>query len=235
LKHIYPDLLKAYKLKYYFVSNFVPSIAKNLYDKYFLPELKNKAVLDLCSGFGGRFLGFWASKSCIEYVGIDPNPLLVDCYKNLCQWLELNFPDITKFKKFNFIQDCAECMDYTSLSYEKHFDIVFTSPPYFDLEIYGKEETQSCIKYPDFIRWKKEFLFEALYKSTFAVKNNGIIAINLKNITKRNGQCLELCESMILFMKSIEWHLNEIITMPVTKRPGKSKSSDENIYVFKKY
>ena len=64
-------LYKAQSSQNYTAANFRPSYARNLFDYYFLPEIKHKRVLDPCAGFGGRLLGFYTSETCDEYVGID--------------------------------------------------------------------------------------------------------------------------------------------------------------------
>lgn len=152
-------LYQAFTLKYNRVTNFPSLVAKNLYDYYFLPEVNNKRVLDFCSGYGGRFMGFYASKTCSEYVGIDPNSLLFDPYEKLESWINKNFNNPDKI--VTFIEGCAEEVDYSELG---KFDIIFTSPPYFNLEIYSEDETQSCNRYPKLAEWRDNFLFAVLDK-----------------------------------------------------------------------
>ena len=224
------SLLKAFGLKYYRVSNFPPLVARNLYDYYFLPEQSNKRVLDVCSGYGGRFMGFWASKTCSEYIGIDPNPHLVEPYHNLQSWMSTYFPNPNK--RVTFIENCAEDVDYSQIG---AFDIIFTSPPYFDLEIYAEDPKQSCHRYPQIESWRDNFLFKTLDKVILVLKPGGVLSINIKNSKKWK---LDLCAEMCSFIQSKGLQQMETLSLPLSKRPNqgtvKEGQSFEPIFVFKK-
>lgn len=224
------SLYKAYGLKYYRCSNFPPLAARNLYDYVFLPEVKNKRVLDFCSGYGGRFMGFWASTTCTEYVGIDPNPHLVKPYQELSNWIVTHFSSANIKKKFQFLQACAEEVDTSTLG---QFDIIFTSPPYFNLEVYTDDPHQSCHRYPQLEMWRDYFLFRAIDRLLPTLKPRGVFAINIKNSNKWK---IDLCQQMVDFIVSKGLRQKETITLPVAKRPGMGveKDSSEPIYVFVK-
>ena len=49
-----------------------------------------------------------------------------------------------------------EDVDYSK--YENHFDTIFTSPPYFNVEKYSDEDTQSYVRYKNIDSWNKNFL-----------------------------------------------------------------------------
>lgn len=117
--------------------NFPPNIAKYIYNKY-----GGERVLDFCAGFGGRLLGFWHS-NVKEYVGIDPNKKLK--HNEMISWLREN--DFYNKKKASIIYSSAEDVNYDELG---KFDLVFTSPPYFNSEIYSEDETQSLTRYPKY-------------------------------------------------------------------------------------
>ena len=222
-------MLRAFGMKFYKVGNFPCSIARTLYDYYLLPDKTNKRVLDFSSGFGGRLVGFWASNTCTEYVGIDPNPRLIEPYKKLVRYLKKNNP---RNKSIRLFHNCAERFNYDKVGM---FDIIFTSPPYFNLEIYGKEKTQSCNKYNTIDVWMKEFLFKSLKKSVAVLKKNGVLCINIKNNKQWMRKNIDICKSMK------EYIINELglvymdkLILPVMKRPGIKNKNDEPIYIFSK-
>ena len=62
-------------------------------------------------------------------------------------------------------------MDYTK--YENHFDSIFTSPPYFDVEKYSDEETQSYKRYTTIDSWNKNFLHKTIGKLIPTLKKDG--------------------------------------------------------------
>ena len=102
-------------------------------------------VLDPCAGFGGRLLGFLASKKGGDYIGVDPNTALIPCYRDLTERVRRYSPEVAKRKAFRMVVGCAETVDWPHESGHKpgSVDIVLTSPPYFDTERYTNEPTQS--------------------------------------------------------------------------------------------
>lgn len=231
------NLIRAFGLSYYKVGNFPAVAARNLYDYHLslnLPD-SNLRVLDFCSGFGGRLVGFWASKKCSHYVGIDPNPRLIQPYLNLINWLKSHSQN-SKF--VTMISDCAEEVTYQNIKYEDGssvqdhpFDIIFTSPPYFNLETYGIENTQSSIRYPEISLWRDQFLFKTLCKVVQVLKPGGILAINIKDSPQWN---LPLSQQMVTFIQSLGLVPRETLQLKLSKRPGATSESTEPIFVFTK-
>ena len=64
-------------------------------------------------------------------------------------------------KNESIIRQCVEDVDYSELGI---FDFIFTSPPYFNTEIYTDDPTQSSSRYPEFNDWLENFLFKTLTK-----------------------------------------------------------------------
>ena len=114
-------------LRKYTASQFRPATAKAVYD-YFGAE----SVLDFSSGWGDRLCGFLASDAS-GYVGIDPNERLFQNYDSMID--DFNVPN----KRVELFNSCAE----DTLLGGREFDLVFTSPPYFNIERYTQEDNQS--------------------------------------------------------------------------------------------
>ena len=147
-----------------FCSNFNITIVYTVLN-YFKP----KSMLDFSSGWGDRLIGAMAY-GC-SYQGIDPS----DCLHQI-------YPSIIKFfgyseKKYNVIKDGFENVNLGN----KQYDIVFTSPPFFDLEVYQTNETQSINKFNSLKKWKSNFLFPSLNKSLNHLNKNGHIAIYISD------------------------------------------------------
>jgi hypothetical protein len=165
---------QSYNLRWYIASDFPASIAKFIYDFHKKPI----KILDPCSGWGGRLLGFFASKHGTEYVGIDPNSqLLNEIYQPMLKWINNHFPNN---KKVTLLQQQAEKLDYTSKYGLEYFDLVFTSPPYFNIEKYSNENTQSYKCYPQKNIWFENFLFKMIRDVEPIIKVGGKIIINIK-------------------------------------------------------
>jgi len=174
-----------YNLRWYIASDFPSTIAKYIYN-----QTQSERVLDFCSGWGGRLIGFWASNA-LEYVGIDPNTILKpQIYDPMLKWLQLHFrsknKDIKidfknqKTKKVEFINEQAEKINYIERFGQNYFDLVFTSPPYFNTEQYSTEETQSYLQYPQKEVWMESFLFETIKRIYLSMKAKAKMIINIK-------------------------------------------------------
>lgn len=213
-KMINSSLWGCYGCKYGKVYNFPPNIAKCLFNYY-----KAKNILDPCAGYGGRLLGFWVSNA-ESYIGIDPNKIVP--YTSLIETLhEVSDND----KNVQIFNECAEEFNYSKIN---PVDFIFTSPPYFNLEIYSHDETQSCIRYPTYEEWLDKFLFKMISSANTALIKDGYFCINIKEY-KNKG----LINSMKEYMKSINLTLINEITMIQPKR-YKNNKNYERIYIFQK-
>ena len=129
-------------------ANFSPVVSKYIYQKY---GKKEGSVLDFSAGYGGRLLGWMSSGLKGKYYGVDPSE---KSYQGLCRMVEF----CSKF----FHQEEKDIHLYHSpfedVSFEKEkFNLVFSSPPYFGLERYSDEATQSFNRYPDYSDWLNNF------------------------------------------------------------------------------
>lgn len=167
------------------VSNFRPTVARDIYNKF---GTNNAKVLDMCSGFGGRLLGFAAS-NCAEYVGTDPS---TKTYDGLIE-LAIDIKQILSDKKITIYNQPFEDLDVP----KDYFDIAFTSPPYFNTEIYSNESNNSCNRYSTYKEWLYGFLKPMISKAVSSVKPGGYIIINIadvKNAPSLSKDCYKLME-----------------------------------------
>lgn len=132
---------------------------------YFLKKYKSRvAVLDPTMGWGGRLVGATAV-GVPKYIGIDSNVNLKPCYDKILSVIQPN--NILLDLRF---QD-ALSVDYSQLEY----DVVMTSPPYFNIEIYPhmKKRTKQ--------EWIREFynpLFESIWMN---LKHGGYLLLNIND------------------------------------------------------
>jgi len=75
------------------------------------------------------------------------------------------------------------------------FDFCFTSPPYFDLEHYSTDDTQSFIKYNRYETWRNLFLNTCIKNLYRVLKPGSKLLINIGKTQKHNipEDCKELC------------------------------------------
>lgn len=121
----------------------------------------NIAVMDPFCGFGGRLVG--AMMKNINYIGIDLNKDLEPGYKKLLN----DFREKTISKIDLLFQD-SNTIDYSTYKY----DMVFTSPPYENIEIYKHMERKSIQEWTQFY---KE-IFQKLWDS---LETHGTYIINI--------------------------------------------------------
>ena len=127
--------------------------------------------LDPTAGWGDRLLGAMASDIDL-YVGTDPNPCLHPNYKSMIYVLGKYSPNPKA--KFVLIESPFETADLSPYS---NFDLVYTSPPYFDYEKYSKNNTQSHLTYTNEDSWYKNFLQVSILKSIKLLKSNGYMVL----------------------------------------------------------
>ena len=152
------------------VSNFKPRSAKAVYEHY---AGQDAVVWDMSAGWGGRLLGAMASNNISKYIGTDPNTKNTDGYNNIYN----DFKDLTKCKvEFH----CLGSEDYRPEP--ESLDLCFTSPPYFNTEVYSDEPTQSCIKYPDKTGWLNGYLGQTFKNAYLGLKPGKYMIINIADV-----------------------------------------------------
>jgi hypothetical protein len=122
-------------------------------------------------------LGAWAAKNVTEYLGMDPNTETHNNAHKLINFLTNYYPNLNKTDVL-----CIGSQEFTKEAYPqyyKYFDLAFTSPPYFDTEVYSHEDTQSCNMFRTYDAWVKEFFRPTIHNTIDALKDDGIFSINI--------------------------------------------------------
>lgn len=140
-------------------SIFKPSLAKIIYDNL---APKDSVVLDISAGFGQRLLGAMSSKNVKKYIGIDP-------WEKQIKSLE----EVSKLFKFENVEfHCIGSEDFVT----KEVDFCFSSPPFFNKEIYSNESSQAYSSgMESFITWWK-LTCKNVHTS---LKDNGLFVLNM--------------------------------------------------------
>ena len=225
-------------LRKYICAQFKPNVSKVLYDK-----LRSKNVLDFSAGWGDRLAGFYASETAEYYVGIDPRKENHPIYNEQSEFYDTHKSMFEPKKKVEFICSPAEDVDFTK--YNDTFDTVFTSPPYFNVERYSYDDTQSWVKYKEINEWNEHFLQRTLKNLWCSVKSGGYLLVNISDVytnskwsTERGW--LEICNPMNNFLSTFsDSEYQGCIGMELAKRPnsggaGTAKSKDYTEEALKK-
>ena len=156
------------RFSYKIATTFMPGYAKAIYE-YF----GAKRVLDPCAGWGDRFIGALASKCVETYVGFDPNRYLRPGYVQLAKAFNQECVQLsnTTLKFSNESEIRTEPFETGALQLEDDsFDLVFTSPPFFDYEMY-------CDQNPKYSNWIDDFYKPLMIQSCRCVKPGGKVVI----------------------------------------------------------
>lgn len=126
-------------------------------------------LFDPCAGWGGRMLGTVAGGW--NYYSCEPNKVT---YANLA--------DIIKFIQPSTVVDIknipAESFNLDELDM---VDVVLTSPPYFNLEVYNHDGDQSYNKYNTYDVWRDGWLMPLIDNCLTKLEEDGISAWNVMN------------------------------------------------------
>lgn len=148
---------------------FNPTWAKALLKLVIGDNLAGKKWLDISSGWGDRLLT--AMLLDMDYIGFDPNFQLKPGHSEMISM----FGDPNKHR---VIYEPFETAKITEL-----YDVVLTSPPFFTVEEYAKDQQgQSIVNYPNFEQWMVWFLFVSLEKAWNALNEGGYLILHLGDI-----------------------------------------------------
>lgn len=201
------------------ITNFNPVIARKILE-YYMP-IKGATIFDYSCGFGSRMLGALCSQNNYQYIGIDPYTELYERLLLFSDWIRdtlksNNKPILLNKKSEEFIPSLCE-----------KIDLSFSSPPYFNYEIYTDSITQSYIKYPTYEEWKNYYMKNTILNIYRYTKENGIHAVNLQD-TKR----ISIIEDWIKIATEIGFNLEEIRTIETAKR--KTTKNENKLLIMKK-
>lgn len=166
------------------VANFCPKTAKEIYFRYHNINGDKINILDTSMGFGARMSAVLLNGH--NYYGIDPNKEL---FTKLNQYLD--------FLKNNNCIDANQICEMHCQGSEKYisqwdnlFDVCFTSPPYFNLEKYSDDDSESTKNYNNYELWINNFVKPTIDNIYRYLKVDGYVMINIKNLSNKGKESL---------------------------------------------
>jgi 16S rRNA G966 N2-methylase RsmD len=177
--------------------------------KMVVTNLNGTKVFDPCAGWGGRLLGSVSSGA--EYIAFEPN---TETYEGLVRMV-----------KFLGIQDKVTLYKDSALHMDKYnihdVDVVLTSPPYFDLEVYSHEDTQSITGCTSYQMWVDKFLNPLVTGALATLKPTGWSCWNVHNVGK-----MKMIDDVANIHK--EYQTNKIFSVISSKRQSNQYTSTKN-------
>lgn len=210
-------------------TNFRPMNAKAIYER-FCPE--GGTVYDFCCGFGGRLLGCLSSKKNFRYVGTDP------CTETMYHLHELgDYIEMVTGREDSFELHCCGSEEFKGPA--ESVDFAFSSPPYFDLEVYSSEETQCFNKFPVLEDWLEGYVRASIKNIYHMLKRGSVYAVNIADFTVGGSKTVAYVDEWIRISTEEGMPLYDTVYLGVTARAGSAQQAagelkKENILIFKK-
>tara|TARA_B100001094_G_scaffold331618_1_gene400609 strand:- start:4054 stop:5151 length:1098 start_codon:yes stop_codon:yes gene_type:complete len=196
------------------------TIYSPIMSKSIIRELDCKTVFDPCIGWGGRMLGTTCLGKDYHYTGCEPFTKTYDGLIKIRDDLGIQ-QQVELYNKP--VEQIIETIQ------DKTFDMCLTSPPYYNLEVYSHEDTQSIHSFNTYDSWITGFIKPIIdYVCSHVTKYS---CWSVKNI-KSDGQ-YTLLDDVIQLHKEHGWILETQYS--IKKNTQKSKSTDGDVtYVFVK-
>jgi len=199
----------------YTVSQFKPAVAKMLYKRYNV-----KKTFDPSAGWGARAI---AAVACgVEYYATDP--LTSSKVNNLITFFNGKG---TVFNSGSEIQETYK--DIPTV------DFIFTSPPYFNLEVYSDNSSQSIESFPNYSEWLDKYWSQTVDNCLSILE--GKFAFTMIETIGKN----EISKDMINICLSKNLKLIETIDLITQKSHLSNKKTTklvskntEHIYIFER-
>ena len=208
-------------------------------------KLKDVRVLDVCAGWGGRMIGAKSAEGGgdkgggdkgggdklppqpprngdkggglkVHYTGIDPCAKTYAALRAIRD--ELGLTNVTLINK------PAE-VALQELDPSVPYDIALTSPPYYNLELYSDEPTQSVATKDGYQAWLNAFLSPVIA---------GVIRVGVKYScwsvkNFRTDKKYDLLDDVVRIHGEHGWRLLDgvVFTMANSRRPGQKAASED--------
>jgi hypothetical protein len=181
-------------------TQFKPSLALAV-----MRHFRAARILDFSAGWGDRLAAAIAHKAD-KYTAFDPNAALRPGHAELVRRY------VAEDLRRKFV------VTYTGFEEARvadaDYDLVFTSPPFFDFELYSSLPGQSVDRHPQLPEWLVRFLFVCLHKAWRALRAGGHMVIHITDVFKT-----KVCEPMCLF---VQGHLPRARYLGVINSVGKA-------------
>lgn len=211
-------------------------------------KLKDVRVLDVCAGWGGRMIGAKSAESP-SFAGVSPSVAGGLRGELVSPSLKVHYtgidPCVKTYAALRAIRDELGLTNVTlinkpaevALQEEQElgtYDIALTSPPYYNLEIYSDEPTQSVYA-GGYQAWLDTFLKPVIH---------GVIRLGVKYScwsvkNFKTDKKYDLLDDVIRIHSEHGWRLldDTVFTMANSRRPGQKAASDQKkteecTYVF---
>ncbi len=206
---------------------------KAITTKALVTYFQAKYILDPCVGWGGRMLGTLAAFPDTTYVGFEPDK---NTFSALLQILKDEAIPEHARKRAALFKEPAE------IGLQKNigpFDMILTSPPYFNLEVYTSGQ-QSIQTYKTWDEWVSKWLKPVILRCLSLLKPGGVSCWSVKNF--RSDKVYPLADVTKKIHKDVGWELVKTVRVTGSARMGakriqdgkEGRESEEETFCFRK-
>jgi hypothetical protein len=194
-----------------------------------------RRILDPCVGWGGRMLGALSAFSDTYYVGCEPDPMTAKCLDNILN--DTAIPASVRSRAIILSKPAEDGL--RDLKRMVKFDLILTSPPYFNLELYTGGE-QSTNNYNTWEEWTENWLKVVILGCLSCLKPGGRSCWSVKNFKSDKKYLLADVTKQI--HKDAGWELDKVFKMTGSGRPGgdriangtETRESEEETFCFRR-
>ncbi len=223
-------------------SNFPVLTAKWIYEtvlsnpKY--EKDKELIVTDFCMGWGARLAALLSVQNQnsnllnrdIKLLGTDVNTNISKNYHNFLGFWREHIFNSDRFSMYQSIIPAEEIFldnEFEKIRGKAH--LMFTSPPYFNKEMYSDDRTQSYIRYQNYLSWRSNFLEPFIQNASSIIRDNGEVWINIARIKKRDNIFFELEDDTKYYASKAGLKLVETYKMLMPIIPGSKQKQPHEI------
>jgi hypothetical protein len=210
-------------------SNFRPGYAMYLYRRF---GVSGGTVLDPCTGYGGRLVGWLCSRLGGRYIGVDPNEPTHNGNRRMADTLTPHLSPSCRVELHNEpYEDFVKRGGCAPLS----IDFAFTSPPYFAKERYAFDDSQSWMRYKTIDAWVAGFLTPMLGGTYGALKHGARFLVNIADVNV-GGKDYPLEQFTVDVGRAAGFVLDETLDFDFGSTFGKGDRPEgrEPVFVFTK-
>ncbi len=178
-----------------------------------------KRVLDPCTGWGGRMLGTLSAGGDTYYCGCEPDPNTCNGLMNILS--DPAIPEDATDRADIWSEPAEKALVW--IQKEEKYDLVLTSPPYFNLELYTSG-AQSTTLYKTWDEWVEKWLKPVILGCLVCLKPGGTSCWSVKNF--KSDKLYPLADVTKKIHEDAGWRLVKTVKMTGSGRMGGKRIQD---------
>lgn len=161
-------------------------------------------VMDPFAGWGDRLIGCLASNKVLSYTGTDTNKYMRTPYDRIMEKFD------NTHKATVYIMDF---MEFSPEVAQTKYDIIFTSPPFFDFEGYAELKLTS----PTYESWLTQWMLPAMIKMIDLLSDDGKLMLYVGGTYRTTDFDDEIVKLLVGHYKN-KYHISKLLVYSTANR-----------------